>query len=928
MRHYDYSTVHQLKEKAKQLYQHFHSADQWISANLRYEERNQTLLRIKHGRRQIRKIVNSIDTKPVFALFGASQVGKSYLVKNLLSIQGAPLEIQLEGQAYDFLRDINPPGVGAESTGVVTRFSIDTHPSPAGFPVRVKLLTIKDVIIILCDSFFSDVKKIESYPSKDEFEFLLSTLEDKAGQGNFRQDKFLEEDILDIEDYFQRHFYKMSHLVERIDSVNYWLRLCLIIPSLEAKYWPKAFSILWDNQSEISALFEYLVGHMTALDFQDVLFAPSDAVLRGKGEMLDVQRLKELMQPTQEQINVTTAEGHSIRMPLAALSALSKEVTLTIPSSIAEEKPFLKNTDLLDFPGARSRLELNYESLTSLAIPDMFLRGKVAYLFNKYSADFEVNNLLFCQNDKQLDVNEIPSLLSDWINTNIGKTAEDRGRSIQNLSISPLFVVFTFFNNQLKFDTTNDDQDIIDYKWNTRFDRFFEQEIVTSSHDWHVNWTDKNPVFNNFYLLRDYKYSADTFYGFEEQGKETAVREERAHFISRLEKSFLEYPFVRKHFPDPQNVWDTAATPQQDGSARIIDNLTPAATNSVKVLNYVNQLDEQRQALISRLGKYYHSDNLEEKHQVAFKKSNELQIEFNRVFGRNPLLFSFFIKRLLLSEEAIYNYIHDNLSAAQSVDVFDEYTLFRSQFPQLRKEYSRDQNLAVLKKALLYSTDREVEDFLTEQRIDLNKVFYSRSATSAETLTNGLFSIWSAHLSFENFQDFSEHGLSQSIHEHFVKLIEQSINELQLPEFLRELVEKKTQGLQVSRESEEFLATVCASYLNDFVVTLGFNFMREEQRSDLVPLAKQYNLDWANLFMETEQPDRKHLATLFGVESERSSMADQLLNPMINQYNQFIIRLKLASLRNCGFVNYDIHENALLGELLSSVKELSFTLNK
>ena len=34
-----------------------------------------------------------------FAVFGASQVGKSYLVKNLLSVDGAPLAITLGGTA-------------------------------------------------------------------------------------------------------------------------------------------------------------------------------------------------------------------------------------------------------------------------------------------------------------------------------------------------------------------------------------------------------------------------------------------------------------------------------------------------------------------------------------------------------------------------------------------------------------------------------------------------------------------------------------------------------------------------------------------------------------------------------------------------------------------------------------------------------------
>src|SRR5690606_3910817 len=148
--------------------------------------------------------------------------------------------------------------------------------------------------------------------------------------------------------------------------------------------------------------------------------------------------------------------------------------------------------------------------------------------FNKYSDDFNINNLLFCTNDKQLEVSEIPSLLSDWISNNIGDTPLDRGVTLRNVGIPPLFVIFTFFNNQLKYDTTNDTEyalssNKLDYKWQIRFERFFEQEIVTQSKDWHTNWSDSHPYFQNFYLLRDFKYSEDSFLGYAEQGRETEI---------------------------------------------------------------------------------------------------------------------------------------------------------------------------------------------------------------------------------------------------------------------------------------------------------------------------------------------------------------------------------------------------------------------
>jgi hypothetical protein len=675
MQNIDKAKVDEIRNSSEQLYSFFNETDKWVTKNLKFEEGETLSVRIKDGRRVVRKIRKSLDSKPVFALFGASQVGKSYLVKNLLSIDGNPLNIKFDDQSYDFLKEINPPGVGAESTGVVTRFSIDRIASTEGFPVRIKLLDVKDIVIIICDGFFSDLKKITDYQSVDVLKTLLTKLEAKYANARDVQSVLTEDDILDIRDYFSRNFFKSQHILDNIENARYWLSICKLISKIPAQSWAEVFSILWADQASLTSLFVQMVDELEKMKFSNIVYTIKESVLRGHGEILDVQRLKE-MRTSKKNIQISLEDGTLMDVHLCTLSAVSSELTLGISEEVSETKAFLKNTDLLDFPGARSRLELSLDSITDDSVPDMFLRGKVAYLFNKYSSDFEINNLLFCQNDKQLDVNEIPSLLNDWISNNIGKNAEERERNTSRLPVSPLFVVFTFFNNQLKFDTTNDDKDDIDYKWNNRFVRFFEQEVVTSSYNWHLSWTSKSPLFKNFYLLRDYKYSDDTFHGFQENGKELGIRQDRTAFMEKLKNSFLNFPFLTKHFENPQETWSETAMPNEDGSKRIIRNLEPAANNYVKIHNYSNQLLNHRNTAVSRLRKYYHSDNLQEKRLTALKKASELQIELNKVFGKNPMLFSLFMDRILLSDSDVYNYFHENLSTSRSVETFETRNTF------------------------------------------------------------------------------------------------------------------------------------------------------------------------------------------------------------------------------------------------------------
>jgi hypothetical protein len=909
-----------LKSSTDKLYNLYNEADAWVLNNLKFEEKDTTAYKVKNGRRIVRKIAKSLDSKPVFALFGASQVGKSYLIKNLLSISGAPLKISLNGQEYDFLKEINPPGVGAESTGVVTRFTIDNVAKNNNFPIRIKLLDAKDLIIILCDSYFSDTSKIENYTSIEDFNQLATALTEKYKDNSVGGGHLIQDDILDVKEYFSKYFYKNLNIINNIEKSNYWLSIANIIDRIPADDWHQVFSVLWNNNPHMTTVFKLLVEELKLVNFSSVVFAPKEAVLRGHGEILDVQRLKELISE-QKSITVQSTENEQINLHLSRLSALSSELTLIIPASTAATKPFLNNTDLLDFPGARSRLELNVETISENSVPDMFLRGKVAYLFNKYSADYEINNLLFCQNDKQLDVNEIPSLLNDWISNNIGHNKEDRERRISNLPISPLFIIFTFFNNQLKYDSTNDDKDNVDYKWDNRFVRFFEKEVVTSNNNWHNSWSESSPIFRNFYLLRDFKYSNDTFEGFEETGTESNVVTERKNFLSKLESSFLSFPFVNKHFENPELSWKAAATPNNDGSQLIINNLEPAANNYVKTINYTNQLSDLQQKLSSRLSKYFHSDDLQEKRISAIKKSNELQLEFNKIFGKNPILYSTLLNLIILDETAVYNYFHENVSNSRTVESFDEYTLFRSHYPDLKKENPKSKNLEILRQQLYLNSIDEVEIYLRDRGIDFDKLFPDTTITTSKKLVDGVFDLWKSQLTIENFKELEREGLTKNTFNDFIDVLTTTMEHLNLNEFLVDVVERKTNKIVYDREVEEFLASICTNYINDFVVNVGFNFMSDNKIEEFKKIANDFKINFNELTQDSSTTNKEELAFIF---EDKSSDIDYA--PMIARYNKFILKLKLALLGNCGFVNYDVVENNRLSTIINKVNELDFAI--
>ena len=70
--------------------------------------------------------------------------------------------------------------------------------------------------------------------------------------------------------------------------------------------------------------------------------------------------------------------------------------------------------------------------------------------------------------------------------------------ALSSLNTNPLFVIFTFFNNQLTYDSTNDENNL-DYKWDNRFIKFFKEGIISTNYEWDVKWSNDKKLFNTFF---------------------------------------------------------------------------------------------------------------------------------------------------------------------------------------------------------------------------------------------------------------------------------------------------------------------------------------------------------------------------------------------------------------------------------------------
>jgi hypothetical protein len=337
-------------------------------------------------RRKLKKEKFALDDNPAAALYGESQVGKSYLINGLLSVDGAPFLVKDgNGKSYDFIKEINPPGGGSESTSIVSRFSVNYEPVNKDFPIKAVLLSPADIVLVLCDSFYNDVKKDHSMimPTDSIVSEVCSLKERLKGRPS-QQAVLGEDDLLDMQDYFNENF---SQMAGHVLDARFFDEVSRLISRVKPDEWKDVFSLLWNNNETFTNLFAKMVSEYEKLNFSGTVYLPIDSVLCANGTVLDVNRLNEIFSTGVKSETKVLLHGKSdgIDFPKSYICALAAELQFGLQKELENSKAFLKNIDLLDFPGARARLTLPQNEIKDENVPELLKRGKVAYLFNKFS---------------------------------------------------------------------------------------------------------------------------------------------------------------------------------------------------------------------------------------------------------------------------------------------------------------------------------------------------------------------------------------------------------------------------------------------------------------------------------------------------------------------------------------------------------------
>ena len=622
-------------------------------------EADHLVLKLRRARNLAQSLEKVSQSASTVGFFGLSQAGKSYLISALAAGDDGRLQTVLDGQRLDFVEHINPPGGGKEATGLVTRFTRRTHAQVPAFPLHLRLFSEVELVKVFVNSFFNDFNL-----EKTGFSFegeLAQQAHDTLNAMSARVqpspvEGVTQDDVVDLWDYLHERY---PWTIATLEG-DFFPRLVDLAPFLSIEDRATLFSFLWGRIAGFTQLFRQLSGRLQQLGHPKTVFAPLQALVEpapdGSGFMqrdsiMNVNILEHLGRPDGSDLMVSVPKGSlnalvEHRLQRAELAALTAELTISLASEPRQQ--IFNSVDLLDFPGYRGRLKLeSFEDLTGASptgqrsnpIAQLFLRGKVAYLFERYTDLQEMNVLVVCTaSHKQSDVADVGPVLSGWIKRTQGELAQQRANRP-----SGLIWAITMFDLKIA-DSLTKSQSMLEMVWDdlikmTMLERF-------QQYGWMQEWSPDKP-FDTTFLVRKPRMPVTflTLEGGVEQGIAPGCEDP----LALMSQTFCANPLVREHVAQPEQTWQAMLALNDGGISRLSEYLAQVAVRQHKLTRLGEQLDEIVHDLVQgRLGPWFYHEGADE---VQVRKKTAQSI-VNALVPRARLLGDFQAV-LMLSDEVL-----------------------------------------------------------------------------------------------------------------------------------------------------------------------------------------------------------------------------------------------------------------------------------
>lgn len=816
-------------------------------------------------RRNLSVIDESLKKRPSIAIFGQSQVGKSYLVQNLAKpFDSQFLKIKIaEGiEDINFLTDMNPGG-GKESTGLVTRFTTKSIEVDKDFPFEVELFSQLDIASIITNAFCSDLKDYGNNLNINQEE--IKSIWDELDTGN-KQEGITPDESFFFHQYINNHFRDFS-LIKDLNKIGFFIDLEKKLHQIEFGKRVEILQYLWGQNKFLTQLFVRLSNGIQELNFDKNVNVPLKALIPTSQTILDVERIREISTKPDDILEVKLSNGRVKNISRSILGILTREVQLILAHEFNDDEPqsFLNHADLLDFPGSKSRekIPLNvFENNTEEQKLQLLIRGKVSFLFDSYTNRLGVSTLLYCMDDTPPEEKEAPSRLYNWIKKYLGQNQEDRTLTLSKTKeilggvnkevgiVSPLLVAFTKFNVELNKVIPGLEANIEshDSKWQARFEENFINFMSRPVEDkWVNNWTDENPYFKFIFPIRDPFYSQATFDGFDNTGRETQVRPERSEAMRAMETSFVGSKLVNNYTLETNEIWKEISNPNGTGILFLSKQLKNSAHPIVTETRLNIELKKAQNELFQILKPYQVSGNLNEDLKEARRKGAKSSFALTAIANKKENTLSSILNNFVISDTEVWNLLYDYIFEASDdeedesdIEEIDIISSFKDFGIELSAGMTKNEILERLKETFSGLSDEEIEEELKINfDVSLNEMELMlipvEENDSEEKITNIIIPYWTERIMDISLDDGILRNLNESQKEVFRNLLSEIVKSKERLN-LKRIISSKIRDIKtgtIGAEDLDLVASCSTTTLNKFLFTGGWAFENEEKKPEI-----------------------------------------------------------------------------------------------
>lgn len=382
-------------------------------------EADRLSVRLRRQQNRAANLAEAAGKESALGFFGLSQAGKSYLISALAASEKGRMEIALGNATFD-CRQLNPQ----QQTGtMVMRFSGQQIRVDNEWPVQLALLSEEEIIAVLVELWSKRGINPSAIPDEQQIAERLKMV------AMYRQPQetagLSSSNVVALWDRLSVTCLVSSKALD----THFWPEAVALAPVLSVDDRARLFSILWGEDSELTALYRQLAHVLHHVSGVSRVLAPLSIVEDPSLSVLNTNGLRYFNAATDRVIQVIPQHNGRNLKPVslaqAELSLLAREVLMPLYS--APKESLFEQVDLLDYPGFEEPAVLPDDAHHELALA--FTSAKRPFLLTRAAEHQDVNMLMVCSAcGQRKDTRIVGRVLDNWVKQTQGENSQVRSR--------------------------------------------------------------------------------------------------------------------------------------------------------------------------------------------------------------------------------------------------------------------------------------------------------------------------------------------------------------------------------------------------------------------------------------------------------------------------------------------------------------------